>query len=247
MAARAAHRRCHPVCSPARRLAPWRLRRTSVALRCLTRNGDDSRPRTASRRRAQIFGSAAGAADRLESSVRSSFSVVRGDRGFNSVLLRELLCRCKRAERSSARRLRRRVHRGRAERKNFRRAVSSGEVVDRRSPSAEELRAMDVIPSIDLLQGSAVRLTRGDFTLITKYGAPEEVLDALEVERGSRLHVVDLEASRSGRPVETEIVRKLARRELRMQVGGGIRSLRDARTWLDCGAERIVVGTATAE
>ncbi len=106
---------------------------------------------------------------------------------------------------------------------------------------------MDVIPSIDLLQGNAVRLTRGDFTLITKYGAPEEVLDALEVERGSRLHVVDLEGSRSGRPVETEIVRKLAKRDLRLQVGGGIRSLRDARMWLDCGAERIVVGTAAAE
>jgi len=106
---------------------------------------------------------------------------------------------------------------------------------------------MDVIPSIDLLQGNAVRLTRGDFTLITKYGEPEEVLDALDVSDGARLHIVDLEASRSGRPVETEIVRKLAKRDLRVQVGGGIRSIRDARTWLDCGAQRIVVGTAAAE
>ncbi len=106
---------------------------------------------------------------------------------------------------------------------------------------------MDVIPSIDVLQGTAVRLTRGEFTLVTKYGPPEDVLDSLEIERGTRLHVVDLEASRSGRPVETEIVRRLARRDLRLQVGGGIRSLRDARTWLDCGAERLVVGTAAAE
>ena len=106
---------------------------------------------------------------------------------------------------------------------------------------------MDVIPSIDLLQGNAVRLTRGDFTLISKYGEPEKVLDALELQEGARLHVVDLEASRSGRPVETEIVRKLARRDLRLQVGGGIRTIRDARTWLDCGAQRIVVGTAAAE
>jgi cyclase len=106
---------------------------------------------------------------------------------------------------------------------------------------------MDVIPSIDVLQGNAVRLTGGQFTLVTKYGAPEVVLDSLKLERGSRLHVVDLEASRSGKPVETEIVRRLARRDLRLQVGGGIRSLRDARAWLDCGAERIVVGTAAAE
>jgi len=106
---------------------------------------------------------------------------------------------------------------------------------------------MDLIPSIDVLQGNAVRLTGGQFTLVTKYGAPEEVLDSLKLERGSRLHVVDLEASRSGKPVETEIVRRLAKRDLRLQVGGGIRSLRDARAWLDCGAERIVVGTAAAE
>ncbi len=106
---------------------------------------------------------------------------------------------------------------------------------------------MDVIPSIDVLQGNAVRLTRGEFTLVQKYGAPEEVLDSLDVQRGSRLHIVDLEASRGGRPVETEMVRKLAKRDLRLQIGGGIRSLRDARTWLDCGAERIVVGTAAAE
>src|ERR1700737_3474526 len=106
---------------------------------------------------------------------------------------------------------------------------------------------MDVIPSIDVLQGNAVRLTGGDFSLLTKYGRPEDVLDRLDIERGSRLHVVDLEASRSGRPTETEIVRRLARRDLRLQVGGGIRSLPDARAWLDCGAERIVVGTAAAE
>ena len=106
---------------------------------------------------------------------------------------------------------------------------------------------MDVIPSIDVLQGNAVRLTRGEFTRVTSYGPPEEVLDALDVERGSRLHVVDLEGSRSGRPVETEVVRRLARRDLRVQVGGGVRSFRDARTWLDCGVQRIVVGTAAAE
>ncbi len=53
---------------------------------------------------------------------------------------------------------------------------------------------MDLIPSIDVLQGNAVRLTGGQFTLVTKYGAPEDVLDSLKLERGSRLHVVDLEA-----------------------------------------------------
>src|SRR6185295_12879694 len=106
---------------------------------------------------------------------------------------------------------------------------------------------MDVIPSLDLLGGNVVRLLRGDFANVTTYGDPERVLDSLDVPRGSRLHVVDLEASRLGRPVETEIVRRLARRDLRVQVGGGIRSVDGARAWIDCGAEKVVIGTVAAD
>ncbi|HYI11691.1 MAG TPA: imidazole glycerol phosphate synthase subunit HisF [Thermoanaerobaculia bacterium] len=105
---------------------------------------------------------------------------------------------------------------------------------------------MQLIPSLDLLDGRVVRLTHGDFASARDYGEPEAVLDALDVPRGTRLHVVDLEASRSGRPIETGIVERLAKRDLVVQVGGGIRSLDDARRWLDCGAERLVVGTVAA-
>jgi imidazole glycerol-phosphate synthase subunit HisF len=106
---------------------------------------------------------------------------------------------------------------------------------------------MQVIPSLDLLGGRVVRLTHGDFATARTYGEPEAVLDALDVPRGARLHVVDLEASRSGRPIETDLVRRLALRDLVVQVGGGIRSVEDARRWIDCGAERIVVGTVASE
>jgi imidazole glycerol-phosphate synthase subunit HisF len=105
---------------------------------------------------------------------------------------------------------------------------------------------MQLIASLDLLNGRVVRLTRGDFATARLYGDPEAVLDSLDVPRGARLHVVDLEASRSGRPIETAVVRRLAERDLIVQVGGGIRSLDDARRWLDCGAERLVVGTVAA-
>lgn len=106
---------------------------------------------------------------------------------------------------------------------------------------------MDVIPSIDLLDGKVVRLLQGDFARATTYGDPETVLDTLDVPRGSRLHVVDLEASRSGRPVETGVVRRLASRGLRIQAGGGIRSLADARTWIEAGADKVVIGTVAAD
>jgi imidazole glycerol-phosphate synthase subunit HisF len=105
---------------------------------------------------------------------------------------------------------------------------------------------MQLIPSLDLLEGRVVRLTRGEFGTAKVYGDPQSILDALEVPRGARLHVVDLEASRSGRPVEKGIVRSLAARELEVQVGGGIRSVDDARSWFDCGAARVVVGTVAA-
>jgi len=106
---------------------------------------------------------------------------------------------------------------------------------------------MDVIPSIDLLDRQVVRLLHGDFARVTAYGDPETVLDRLGLPRGARLHVVDLEASRSGGPVETEIVRRLASRGLRIQAGGGIRSLADARSWIDAGAEKVVIGTVAAD
>ena len=104
-----------------------------------------------------------------------------------------------------------------------------------------------VIPSLDLLGGEVVRLLHGDFSEVTRYGDPQSVLDSLEVPDGSRLHVVDLEGSRSGRPVETSMVRRLAARNLRVQVGGGIRTIEDARIWIASGAERVVVGTVAAE
>jgi cyclase len=106
---------------------------------------------------------------------------------------------------------------------------------------------MDVIPSLDLLGGQVVRLLHGDFAKVTAYGDPESVLDSLDVPRGSRLHLVDLEASRSGRPIELEVVRRLAKRDLRVQVGGGIRSLADARAWIDAGAAKVVIGTVAAD
>lgn len=106
---------------------------------------------------------------------------------------------------------------------------------------------MDVIPSLDLLSGNVVRLRHGDFTRVTAYGDPETVLLDLDVPRGSRLHVVDLEASRTGRPIETALVRRLAQQNLRVQVGGGIRSIEHATTWLDCGVEKVVIGTVAAD
>lgn len=107
--------------------------------------------------------------------------------------------------------------------------------------------AFDVIPSLDLLERTVVRLTHGDFATAQTYGSPDAVLDRLRVPAGSRLHIVDLEGSRSGRPIETAAVEALARRDLRVQVGGGIRSIADAKRWIEAGAEKVVIGTVAAD
>lgn len=105
---------------------------------------------------------------------------------------------------------------------------------------------MEVIPSLDLLEGRVVRLQHGDFASVRQYGDVDAVLDRLRLPAGSRLHVVDLDASRRGTPVEIGVVRRLTRRGFRVQVGGGVRSLADVQRWIDCGAERVVVGTIAA-
>ncbi|HXG59691.1 MAG TPA: HisA/HisF-related TIM barrel protein, partial [Thermoanaerobaculia bacterium] len=106
---------------------------------------------------------------------------------------------------------------------------------------------MELIPSIDLLGGAVVRLTRGDFATATRYGSARDIAERLGLTAGMRVHVVDLQGSREGRPVETAIVRDLASRGLRVQAGGGVRSIDDARRWFDCGVERLVVGTVAAD
>ena len=103
------------------------------------------------------------------------------------------------------------------------------------------------IPAIDILDGQVVRLERGEFASARSYGTPDEVVAGWDVPLGTRIHVVDLEASRQGRPVERTAIEQLVDRGYRVQIGGGIRTPDDARAWLRSGAERLVLGTLAAE
>jgi len=103
---------------------------------------------------------------------------------------------------------------------------------------------MEIIPAVDVLGGKVVRLMEGSYDEVTEYGA-DPVARALSwMDAGARLvHVVDLEGARSGRP-SPELWSRLASAEVRFQVGGGIRTPADARSALEAGAERVVMGTA---
>ena len=108
---------------------------------------------------------------------------------------------------------------------------------------------MEVIPVIDLKGGACVRLYQGDFEQTTVFSTnPAET--ALRWERGGapRIHVVDLEGSRSGIPTNFEAIRAIVgAASVPVQVGGGIRNTETARALLEAGVERVVLGTAAVE
>jgi phosphoribosylformimino-5-aminoimidazole carboxamide ribotide isomerase len=103
-----------------------------------------------------------------------------------------------------------------------------------------------VIPAVDLLGEEAVRLEQGDYGRVRLRESDPAALVARFAAAGAELvHVVDLDGARSGR-LRPEIVRRLvaAAGAARVQASGGIRSVEDARTLLDAGAARVIVGTA---
>jgi phosphoribosylformimino-5-aminoimidazole carboxamide ribotide isomerase len=104
---------------------------------------------------------------------------------------------------------------------------------------------MEIIPSIDLLDGKVVRLLRGDYRAVTVYG--DDAAAVARVWRGqvSRLHVVDLEGARTGRLAQVEQVSKVAAAFGNgVQLGGGIRCIESVRSTIALGLDRVVLGTA---
>jgi phosphoribosylformimino-5-aminoimidazole carboxamide ribotide isomerase len=107
---------------------------------------------------------------------------------------------------------------------------------------------MDLYPAIDIRHGRAVRLTRGDFARQDEYGDPIDL--ALQfVAGGARwLHVVDLDAARTGQPVNRSTVLAIATTAgVPVQVGGGVRSEADVDQLLSGGVSRVVFGTVAVD
>ncbi|GAC1315636.1 MAG: 1-(5-phosphoribosyl)-5-[(5-phosphoribosylamino) methylideneamino]imidazole-4-carboxamide isomerase [Isosphaeraceae bacterium] len=104
---------------------------------------------------------------------------------------------------------------------------------------------MQVIPAIDLRGGLCVRLRQGDYSQETIFGDdPALTAGRWESEGATRIHLVDLDGAKEGRPVNVESVRKiLARVKVPCQLGGGVRSDETVKTWLDEGIDRVIVGT----
>ena len=106
-----------------------------------------------------------------------------------------------------------------------------------------------LFPAIDILGGRCVRLLQGDYGQETVYGNdPAAQARAFQDAGATWVHVVDLDAARTGdpgnRPVGAEVAATL---DVPVQAGGGVRTLDDARTLFDAGVSRVVMGTAAIE
>ena len=108
---------------------------------------------------------------------------------------------------------------------------------------------MEVIPAIDIRGGRCVRLYQGDYDRETVFSDNPVDMAVRWAEMGARrLHVVDLDAARSGRPENLPVVSRIASAVTTpVQTGGGIRGPEAARAAVDAGVDRVIIGTAAVE
>ena len=107
----------------------------------------------------------------------------------------------------------------------------------------------NVFPAIDLIDGKCVRLLQGEYSSETQY-SDDPISQALsfQEEGASWIHIVDLDAARTGIANNASVIEKIASQlEIPVQVGGGIRDLERARLIFESGVTRIVIGTAAIE
>ena len=105
---------------------------------------------------------------------------------------------------------------------------------------------MQLLPAIDILEGKAVRLAKGDYNAVTVYNdSPIDQAKAFEEMGAEWIHVVDLDGARSGNPSNLPLIEDiLAKTMLKVEMGGGIRTMDTLQRIWDAGVNRVVLGTS---
>ena len=110
---------------------------------------------------------------------------------------------------------------------------------------------MELFAAVDVMDGGAVRLVKGELDAPQGFGDPLDVARRFLAAGAPWLHVVDLDAARTGTPVNRAVVLSLAaeaqRAGARVEVGGGVRDGRDVDELLAAGVDRVVLGTVAIE
>ena len=108
---------------------------------------------------------------------------------------------------------------------------------------------MIIFPAIDLFEGRAVRLLRGDYAQMTVYSDhPEEIGKDFAAKGATHVHLVDLEGAKSGTTPNLDTVLRIRESAgLFCEIGGGIRNMETVDTYLEAGLDRVILGTAAVE
>lgn len=106
-----------------------------------------------------------------------------------------------------------------------------------------------ILPAIDIIDGKCVRLSQGDYSKRKTYSLdPLKVAQDFEGQGAIMLHIVDLDGAKIGTPINLETIKKICEgTSLSVQVGGGIRTAKDAEKLFELGVDRIILGTSATQ
>ena len=108
---------------------------------------------------------------------------------------------------------------------------------------------MIIFPAIDIKDGECVRLIRGDFNQMTSYEKSPFDQAKIYFENGFRnIHIVDLDGALRGKSSNSNVVKEILKSfKLKIQVGGGIRTIDEVNNWVKSGVDKVIIGTAAVE
>ena len=108
---------------------------------------------------------------------------------------------------------------------------------------------MIIFPAIDIKGGKCVRLLKGSFDDITKYNkSPLDQAKEFSNLGFNNIHIIDLDGAQKENPINENLIKEISKiKNIKIQVGGGIRSLERIKKLLDFGIDKVILGTAAIE
>ena len=108
---------------------------------------------------------------------------------------------------------------------------------------------MIIFPAIDIKNGKCVRLIKGDLEQMTSYENTPFNQAKVYFQNGFKnIHIVDLDGALQEKSSNSNTIREILKNlKLKIQIGGGIRTIEDINNWVKCGADKVIIGTAAVE
>ena len=108
---------------------------------------------------------------------------------------------------------------------------------------------MIILPAIDIKEGKCVRLIKGDFDQMTSYKNTPFDQAKIYLQSGFKdIHIVDLDGALKGKSSNSNIIKEILKNlKLKIQIGGGIRTIDDVESWVKNGVDKVIIGTAAVE